>query len=123
MKNGVLFALLLLACFSCKTTQPSGNNVYTLSGNNPFWSAEISKTGIVFEELGKDKIAYPYKDGESSGDRTIFLTNKVIDGSKSWLKITLVKKPCTDYLAGSKESPYQVELDRDGIIYYGCGKN
>ncbi|MCI5081771.1 MAG: hypothetical protein MRY78_08770 [Saprospiraceae bacterium] len=116
----VLSIILFFA--SCKTTNNSAGSLFTLSGNNPFWTAEITKSGIIFEELGVGKVTYPFRESENSGDLTIFLTSKMINGEKNWLKITLVETPCQDYLAGSKRLPYKAEVEKDGKIYYGCGR-
>lgn len=123
MRHFLIFACLGFLFTACSTTKQSGSQLFTLSGNNPFWSAEISEGGITFEELGREKVSYPYVKGETSNDRTIFLTSKKINGEKNWLKITLVKKPCQENIAGTKKLPYQVEVEKDGRTFYGCGKD
>ncbi|MCH2081836.1 MAG: hypothetical protein MK226_05560 [Saprospiraceae bacterium] len=123
MRHFLIFACCGFLLTACLTTKKNSDLFFTLSGNNPFWSAEISKEGIIFEELGREKVHYPYVKGETSNDRTIYLSSKKINGEKNWLKITLIKKTCQENLAGTKKFPYQVEIEKDGRTFYGCGKD
>lgn len=120
------FYILLLAIIglaACKTSQavPDSGERFSLSGNNPFWTAEISTSGIVFEELGKTAITYPYTPSVRAGDRINFVLAKDQAGNDRRIRISLTETPCMDRMAGGKQ-PYQAEVELDGKLYLGCAK-
>ncbi|MEN0006715.1 MAG: hypothetical protein AAF798_21355 [Bacteroidota bacterium] len=123
--NRVYFVLLvgLLGVCGCKSSQPAAGSGerFTLSGNSPFWTVEISTEGITFEELGKQIVAYPYKPSVRAGDRINFVFAKDASGNDRRIRISLTKSPCLDRMVGG-EQPYQAEVELDGKTYLGCGK-
>lgn len=119
----LLLIVLLFLLSSCKTTEGTDEGVktYSCTGSNPFWKAEINNNGIEFSLLGSEKVKYPYKKPVETSERKLFVTSVEIDGKKSWLKISIEEGTCNTSAAG-KKFPLKVEADKDGMVYYGCGK-
>lgn len=119
----LFIAALFLLLPSCKTPKETDSDAktYACTGSNPFWKAKISSSGIEFSLLGGETIKYPYRSPVETSERKLFVTSKEVKGKKSWLKISIVEGACSTSSTGRK-FPLKVELDKDDVIYYGCGE-
>lgn len=123
-KQTFLFiAALFFVLPSCKTSEGTNSdvNTYACTGSNPFWKANISSSGIEFSLLGGETIEYPYKEPVETSLRKLFVTSKEVNGKKSWLKISIIEGTCSTSSTGRK-FPLKIEIDKDGVTYYGCGE-
>ena len=131
-----LFLILLLGNLfilaSCDTTKKTTANTetntpaaaapakaeraYRAYGNEPSWVLEITGDEITWTEMGKDAVSYPGVSPQSNGSETMYQSTK----GKSTIKVTLTPEPCKDNMSG-KRYLFEVEVAKDGQLYFGCG--
>ncbi|WP_338769037.1 hypothetical protein WAF17_09050 [Bernardetia sp. ABR2-2B] len=96
-------------------------------GTEPFWSAEVRKSGILFSKYGLDSITFKYVEPKEAEGRlieshhTYFLEDQ--DGKQSQL---VVKKTqgcgCSDGMS-DKEYEYHTFFLYDNQMFEGCGSS
>lgn len=95
-------------------------------GTEPFWNAEVRKSGILFSKFGLDTMIFNYTEPKAAEGRlieshhTYFLEDQ--DGKKAQL---IAKKAedcgCSDGMS-DKEYGYHVFFLYDNQMFEGCGE-
>ncbi|WP_375562503.1 COG3650 family protein [Bernardetia sp. OM2101] len=95
-------------------------------GTEPFWSAEVRKSGILFSKYGLDSITFEYVEPKAAESRpieyfmTYFLEDQ--DGKQAQL---VVKKgeecACSDGMS-DKDYGYHTFFLYDNQMFEGCGE-
>ncbi len=94
-----------------------GGFEFRASGNEPCWNVVISKDGMVFSELGKPRITFPYAPPRISADKTIY-SSQTKEGS---LLVTIDESHCIDSMSGEHFS-FAARVVLNGRTYTGCGR-
>ena len=127
------FALFLLALTASACTpaiQPTSSSrglastapvSYRCTGNEPFWSLDISPEGIVFQSPESPPVTYPYTASKNNDGSLEFNTSLNTSTAKSTLKVVLTPGDCSDGMSDI-QYPYSVEVVRDGQRLRGCAK-
>jgi uncharacterized membrane protein len=88
-------------------------------GNEPFWSLDIAKSGMVFSDFGRSiRLAFPYAAPKVSSGRWRYVATAG-DGGEHRIAINIERDPCTDSMSGAYFT-FTVEVDVDGSPYIGC---
>jgi uncharacterized membrane protein/heat shock protein HslJ len=93
---------------------------FRASGNEPFWDVQISESGIIFAELGKPKIIFPYAIPESHGFQRVY-ASKTEEPTQHHIQISVTEKRCIDTMAGEHFS-FAAQVNLDGRSYMGCAR-
>jgi uncharacterized membrane protein/heat shock protein HslJ len=93
---------------------------FRASGNEPFWDVQISESGIIFSELGKPKIPFPYSIPESHGFRRVY-ASKTKDPAQHHIQISVTEKRCIDTMSGEHFS-FAAQVNLDDRKYMGCAR-
>jgi putative lipoprotein len=88
-------------------------------GNEPFWSAEISQSGIVFSDFGRSqKLIFPYVRPTTSPGRWTY-TSSIAGTERHRIEILVEENSCTDTMSGAYFT-FVVDMVVDGRTYTGC---
>ena len=97
-----------------------GGIAFRASGNEPFWDVEISENGIVFSQLGKPRIVFPYAQPDVSDTMRVYrsITKERLQHR---IEIALHEKRCIDSMSGERFS-FAAQVSLDGRKYVGCAR-
>jgi uncharacterized membrane protein len=90
---------------------------FRASGNEPFWNVVISKDAVVFSELGKPRLAFPYVEPRVSAGRWWYSSKN--DGRS--IEIIIDEIRCIDSMSGEHFS-FAAKVVLDGRTYTGCAR-
>jgi uncharacterized membrane protein/heat shock protein HslJ len=93
---------------------------FRASGNEPFWNVTISRNGIMFSELGKPKIIFPFAPPTLSGNRSIY-SSRAVQPAPLGIEIIIDERRCMDSMSGEHFS-FTVQVSLDGRKYLGCAR-
>jgi len=94
---------------------------FRCTGTEPFWSIDISESGITFQTPDAGPVTYPFTPPINKGDVIEFFTSLGSGGDQSTLKIILRPGTCSDGMSDTVY-PYSVEAALDGRSLRGCAK-
>ena len=94
--------------------------LFRASGNEPFWNVQISENNIVFSEMGKPHLTFPYAHPEVSDDRWVFVS-KIKKPTQHDIQISITEKRCADTMSGEHFS-FTAQVSFDGLKYVGCAR-
>lgn len=135
-KAFIIFSILLL--FSCKTTklEPSkeledesmitkSESYFRATGNEPFWSIDISTSSIQFKGVDKDNyFNAPHVEPVRAMDANVKMY--VATTEKGSIRVSIAQNECIDTMSGIKYN-YSVTVEitigkkNEPTIYSGCG--
>lgn len=141
--------LILFACFSCnsplKSHASTDDSVSTNTetkdepikigtdkilfksfGTEPFWSAEVRKSGILFSKYGLDSITFKYVEPIAAESRPVeyFMTYFLEDQYGKQAQLVAKKAEdcaCSDGMS-DKEYSYHTFFLYDNQMFEGCGE-
>jgi uncharacterized membrane protein/heat shock protein HslJ len=93
---------------------------FRASGNEPFWDVEISENGMVFSQLGQQRIAFSYAPPDFYQTSRVYrsITKK---HPQHRIEIALLEERCIDSMSGEHFS-FAAQVSLDGRKYLGCAK-
>jgi len=94
-----------------------GGFEFRASGNEPFWNVVISKDAVVFSELDKPPLTFPYAEPRVCAGSWGYSSKT--DGTS--IEIFIDEIRCVDSMSGEHFS-FAVKVILDGRAYTGCGR-
>ncbi len=92
---------------------------FRASGNEPFWSLEISQRGLAFSEMGQEgRTLFPYAPPGSTNGRIVYQSQTGGNTPRS-IGISLDERPCSDTMVDSYFS-FSATVEIDGRVLNGC---
>lgn len=101
-------------------TDELGDIIFRASGNEPFWDAQISESRIVFSEMGKPQLSFPFAHPEVSDHRWVFFS-RMKEPAQHDLQISITEKKCIDTMSGEHFS-FASQVNLDDNQYVGCAR-
>lgn len=93
---------------------------FRASGNEPFWNVQISESGIIFSQLGKPKLMFPYAPSSASGGWQAY-SSRIDEPVQHGIEIALREKRCIDSMSGEHFS-FAAQVSIDSHMYAGCAR-
>lgn len=90
--------------------------LYRATGNEPFWSVDVSPLDLVFNRPDADPIVFPFAAPVDSGGARVY-SSTVPAGPT--LRLTLEEVRCQDGMSGFW-FPFRAEVSIDGETMTGC---
>jgi uncharacterized membrane protein len=92
---------------------------FRASGNEPFWSLEISQRGLAFSEMGQEgRTLFPYAAPSSTNGRLVYQSRTGGNTPRS-IGVSLDERPCNDTMADARFS-FSATVEIDGRVLNGC---
>jgi uncharacterized membrane protein len=94
-----------------------GGFEFRASGNEPFWNVVISKDAMVFSELAKPRLAFPYAQPSISPGRWGYTSKN----DRRSIEIIIYEVRCIDSMSGEHFS-FAAKVVLNGRTYTGCAR-
>jgi uncharacterized membrane protein/heat shock protein HslJ len=92
--------------------------IFRASGNEPFWNVQISESGILFSEMGKPQLNFPFVHPKVSDRKWVFLS-KIQSPTQHDIQVSIDEKRCIDSMSGEHFS-FTAQVTLDGVQFMGC---
>jgi putative lipoprotein len=89
---------------------------FRASGNEPFWSIEITTIDMTLERPGEEPVRFPYSPAADSAGLRVYSSSLP---SGTTLRLAIQETRCQDGMSGFW-FPYAAELRLDGATMLGC---
>lgn len=93
---------------------------FRATGNEPFWNVEISKRGLVFSQMGEDRILFPYSQPTFFGEQIIYRSQVRGQEPKAFV-VRLTEESCSDTMADATFS-FKATVQIDDLSLEGCAR-